>query len=172
MKKFLAWLCLDSFRGRLDEQCSCLAFAGSRRLFVFIRKVSAVCRGRQAPKYLILLGNSSSFLHVFETPTQYTVLFTVFRFWNLFYSSMVFSVVAELILAFYAGYFSPRELQSIYHQDRSANWSAAKRALNRSHHFHSPRGFAAPFSEIFLRHVSSLLAALSQTNHRVQRSFV
>ena len=75
MKKLLAWLCLDSFRGRLDEQCSCLALAGSRRLFVFIRKVSAVCRGRQAPKYLILLGNSSSFLHVLETPTQYTVLF-------------------------------------------------------------------------------------------------
>ena len=31
MKKILAWLCLDSFRGRLDEQCSCLALAGSRK---------------------------------------------------------------------------------------------------------------------------------------------
>ena len=86
MKKILAWLCLDSFRGRLDEQCSCLALAGSRRLFVFIRKVSADCRGQQAPKYLILLGNSSSFLHVLETPTQYTVLF------KLLYSAFAFGM--------------------------------------------------------------------------------
>lgn len=51
MKKFLAWLCLDSFRGRLDD---CLAFAGSRRLFVFIRKVSAVCSRRFARKFFLI----------------------------------------------------------------------------------------------------------------------
>lgn len=132
MKKLLACLCLDSFRCRLDEQFSCLALAGSRRLFVFINSGRFVEVGRLV-NISFFSEIPSSFLHFFETPTQYTVLFTVFSLLDFFLFFNAIFCRGRTNIGFVRRPFFPSRTSK--HLSGSISDGAAKRAPSRRRHF-------------------------------------